>query len=550
MAELTMTLASGSFIPAVNTVGMKDYIHYWWGNSDFMLNKASAGALVLQTKEQIMRNAASKFAKFSGGGGSRFRGSLYSGTGYAITPEQMAMADFIIDGTELPGLGDEEVMSQVSATMAQRPEPGVMTNFAAFRKALSDGSNYMNQLNALADSFAESSDIYEDVEAYVLSNVKNAATIESTSVQNILSQIMSKKDGTLFAAPSESRLASLSAKTQSLLVLLYSLGEGKTNTRTSRAVREYVKNMSIEHTTSIVSELSAVSGTVGTAMAMSRALRAVNDTVTGVFNQTVGREVEVRYTKSVKLDEDGNQWSKQYANYRRNLDFKSNDITTEVAGDDENSTITVRLGGVRNLTSVNKKNTLKTLREIHLTNSTNMLDALMGQDKTVTNKYTYLFQVAAAVPEDTDAGLDQAWSYFKEFATYNMIINSLVNNADESYNTMVKINDDVIPMLTFIAYLIDGAQSGDKNMYSTVVRGWKSRDYFWKKAAAQWIVASKKQMTEEERGSKYIGARFRLGVKRSNVVMGIMGEMMRQTKLDIRLNTLNMAALRGFVQLG
>lgn len=497
------------------------YVHYWWANALDDIDAEYTTSLVNMwsaAKGEIISQAGSDAIwKIM---------QQYDKAGMTLSDEQFAIADFIMDGVAIPGLDDDEVGQEGYAENAGVSE-GLVANFTAFKQALNDGSQYQLKLQEMAESFKQDSVLYSEVRDYVKMNFKSAKGIESTSVQNILSQLMSKKDGTLFAMPQNGSLARLSRFTQSWLVMLYALGEGKINTRTARGVRAYIKNISVKKFGTIARELAAVANQYGQLQAQKKIMQPIQD-----MNRQIALSVGVngKFTQSADFQSANASLQQQISAAKNGINFSANNIIATTGEDN----VQVSVGGVRVLSSINKTNTDDTVNELHIQNAESMYELMTNKLRMSSFAVEKVIQLATAQSGGgvSETVLTGYWEKFKQYMTYSLIVSSLVEGQQGVANTLIKVNDDIVPTLSFLNFLIRGINPQGISDYSTIVRGWQSRQYFSNLAADSWVGDMSAHSEDAEIRSAFVQTQAMA--------------QLQNIKLDVRLNAVNLTALRKY----
>lgn len=508
------------------------YLHYWWENyvsngtdfgNDFSLQGLDSMQLWSQTKSQIIAGAGTEAVWNIM--------SQYESVGGSLSDEQLDLAEFVISGVAVEGMGSDSVLSQTQRSAGGGSPEGLVSSFAALRQSIEQGSKYEETLDNLVSAFQEDKNLYAEVEDFVKSNMRTARQLRNTTVQRIVSRIISQKNGRLFARPQTGSIAHLSEVTQKWLILLYSLSEGKMDRSSAKMVRQFIKQLSLEKMNKVQSDLALAADSYGQVKAQQvgiKGIKELNDSLSLTFG---GKDGIFISDPSLEADLLSIEADMKKAN--SNFAYSSTGITAHMTDSDTGAVMDVSVGGIRTLEPQMAAGTDMGIGDFRIENSKSLMNILLDDLALPATEIDAIKQLAGAV--DTGYGLDDVWNSLKDYVTYGLLVSSITGARGEVANTYIKINDDLIPTISFLNYLLVGVSPQTAGSFSAKLEGWQGREAYSSRTSSLWVGSQDK--AEADSASQ-----------RSDAESALLWGALSGTKLTLMLDGVNLAAIASIAQ--
>ena len=456
---------------------LPDYYHYRWSSAIEEPSVQSALNLLGDTKDSILSNYISQYA----GALQQFQ----QNTGINITDEQSGVLDFAADESLTPQ-DLEQVLSQaMTANPVSGSDLGGAQQLVAAVQRLNqearENSQKLTSLSNLMDAFTNAKDLYQQVEDAILGeggNLTMTARSKSIVIQRVVRNILASPDGSEWTQSLKGNtIQGLSNKLNQWLVLLYAL----TNNQAPRGNKTAVKNAILQavqdNFSGLVGALGEVAGLTASTVATVQYAETLNKHMKEIEFQleTKGRvSGGTGLTYSVKVNNDeytqailGNLKNQLLALNGKQFTSSGDKVSitfprAQIKADQQiwSDTLQASINNVSVKTTTNIR-TLKSgeqrVKSITLQSASPLLSVLYRELGFSSSIIVGLLQIAMANGEGS-SGADSAWYDLREYTKQALIIPALTGLGRESLDsgniaTMIKINDYLIPMPSFINYI-------------------------------------------------------------------------------------------------
>lgn len=533
---------------------LPEYYHYRWSSALEEDAVQSALKLLNDTKDIILSNNIRQYS----GALQQFQQDI----GINLTDEQNAILDFAADETLTPQ-DLEQVLSQSmnSAPISGSDIGGGAQLIAAVnrlnretRKTNTKLTNFSN----LMDAFTKATDLYQQVEDAIFGiggKLPQTQRGRSIVVGRVVRSILAAPNGTQWQQSLKGGgIQNLSNRLNQWLVLLYAL----TNNQIPRGNKTAVKDMIITIMRQNFSGLIGALGEVGTLTASTAATAqyaaTMNKHMNIIKSQLHSRQSGgdgLSYSIKIDNDEYSDAIFKQLTNQLQALNNRKIAVNGEkltltfpnvqIKADQQiwSDQLQASINNVTVKTTTNtytSKKGIQKIGSITLQSSTPMLSLLYRELGFSSKTIVGFLQIAMA--HDGSSEPDSAWYDLREYTKNAMLIPALTGLGRENslgqgtLVTMIKINDYLIPMTSFINYLQAmllrrAGVLGQQFSGYISLEGFPARSKFT--AINQWMPP----MVNNYRAAK----------RRSNIAETSGMGLLQSTKIRMRLRNLNLSTL-------
>lgn len=534
---------------------LPDYYHYRWSSAVEEPSVQSALNLLGDTKDSILSNYISQYA----GALQQFQ----QNTGINITDEQSGILDFAADESLTPQ-DLEQVLSQaMTANPVSGSDLGGAQQLVAAVQRLNQEARENNQkltsLSNLMDAFTNAKDLYQQVEDAILGeggNLTMTARSKSIVIQRVVRNILASPDGSEWTQNLKGNtIQGLSNRLNQWLVLLYALTNNQAPRGNKTAIKNAILQVVQDNFSGLVGALGEVAGLTASTVATVQYAETLNKHMKEIESQleTKGRvSGGTGFTCSVKVNNDeytqailGNLKSQLLALNGKQFTNSGNKVSitfprAQIKADQQiwSDTLQASINNVSVKTTTNIR-TLKSgeqrVKNITLQSASPLLSLLYRELDFSSNTIVGLLQIAMANGEGGSEA-DSAWYDLREYTKQALIIPALTGLGRESLDsgniaTMIKINDYLIPMPSFINYIqamfMRRAGSLGKEFSGYIsLEGFPTRAKFtalnkWAEPSTNnWRAAKRRSLIAETSGMSLLqSAKIRMRLRNLNLSM-------------------------------
>ena len=534
---------------------LPEYYHYRWSSALEEGAVQSALKLLNDTKYSILSNSISQYSEAL----QQFQRDI----GINLTDEQNAILDFAADET-LTSQDLEQVLSQsMNSTPISGSDIGGGTQLVAAVNRLNQAARKTNtkltNLSDLMDAFTKATDLYQQVEDAIFGTggkLPQTQRGRSIVVGRVVRSILAAPNGTQWQQSLKGGgIQNLSNRLNQWLVLLYALTNNQVPRGNKTAVKDMIITIMRQNFSGLIGALGEVGTLTASTVATAQYAATMNKHMNIIKSQFHGRKSGVDgLSYSIKIDNDeySDAIFKQLTNQlqalnNRKIAVNGDKLTltfpnVQIKADQQiwSDQLQASINNVTVKTTTNtytsKQGTQK-IGSITLQSSTPLLSLLYRELGFSSRTIVGLLQIAMANGNGSSEP-DSAWYDLREYTKNAMLIPALTGLGRENslsqgtLATMIKINDYLIPMTSFINYLQamllrrTGVLGQQFSGYISL-EGFPARSKFT--AVNQWMPP----MVNNYRAAK----------RRSNIAETSGMGLLQSTKIRMRLRNLNLSTL-------
>lgn len=533
---------------------LPEYYHYRWSSALEEDAVQSALKLLNDTKDSILSNNINQYSSAL----QQFQQDI----GINLTDEQNAILDFAADETLTPQ-DLEQMLSQSmnSAPISGSDIGGGVQLVAAVnrlnREARKTNTKLTNFSN-LMDAFTKATDLYQQVEDAIFGTggkLPQTQRERSIVVGRVVRSILAAPNGTQWQQRLKGGgIQSLSNRLNQWLVLLYALTNNQVPRGNKTAVKDMIITIMRQNFSGLIGALGEVGTLTASTVATAQYMATMNKHMDIIKSQLHGRQSGgdgLNYSIKIDNDEYSDAIFKQLINQlqalnNRKISVNGDKLTltfpnVQIKADQQiwSDQLQASINNVTVKTTTNtytsKQGTQK-VGSITLQSSTPLLSLLYRELGFSSQTIVGFLQIAMANGDSSEP--DSAWYDLREYTKNAMLIPALTGLGRENslgqgtLVTMIKINDYLIPMTSFINYLQAmllrrvGVLGQQFSGYISL-EGFPARSKFT--AVNQWMPP----MVNNYRAAK----------RRSNIAETSGMGLLQSTKIRMRLRNLNLSTL-------
>lgn len=534
---------------------LPEYYHYRWSSALEENAVQSALKLLNDIKDSILSNSISQYS----GALQQFQQDI----GINLTDEQNAILDFAADETLTPQDLEQALSQSMNSTPISGSDIGGGAQLVAAVSRLNREARKTNtkltNLSNLMDAFTKATDLYQQVEDAIFGTggkLPQTQRGRSIVVGRVVRSILAAPNGTQWQKSLKGGgIQSLSNRLNQWLVLLYALTNNQVPRGNKTAVKDMIITIMRQNFSGLIGALGEVGTLTASTVATAQYAATMNKHMNIIKSQLHGRQSGgdgLSYSIKIDNDEYSDAIFKQLTNQLQALNNRKIAVNGEkltltfpnvqIKADQQvwSDQLQASINNVTVKTTTNtytsKQGTQK-IGSITLQSSTPMLSLLYRELGFSSQTIVGLLQIAMA-NGNGNSEPDSAWYDLREYTKNAMLIPALTGLGRENslgqgtLVTMIKINDYLIPMTSFINYLQamllrHAGVLGQQFSGYISLEGFPARSKFT--AVNQWMPP----MVNNYRAAK----------RRSNIAETSGMGLLQSTKIRMRLRNLNLSTL-------